>query len=429
MKIAVVLFGQPRFYKETAISFNREFRTFFNHEVDVFAHLWDNVGYKPEDDWFEKNNKLSGSNLKEDFCELYQPKGIMVENPDEKFNGIAKSLSDILETYREERLENSYYPEGVLGRKKIITSKSGGCGCGNEMDCCLTSVRSGNDKILRYEMGQFYSISRAMELKESYERQNNFEYDLVIRVRTDGIYTPPEYYENKKEYAEQKEKYYTHLDRHYEGVGIFGHGLKIVKGYGNGQHDPRGKRSDEYHLKLQSISFKDGAIESALVDVRQPEINISNFLESVNDMINEQGLFVNPWKLHFKDWIMYADNETANRAWSGMITTYTTIIFNDITRFITGKNLAHMPVGEVINGTSILLNNAKACSNQTVLSRVDKKQNDFSKMRFFKVVHLDGDKRKGIFKTATKRKESHCIECGNDREMKNRAIKNLTGNF
>ena len=58
MRIAVLIYGQPRFFEETAESFNKEFRTYFDHDVDVFMHLWNNVGYSPNDDARKTNNQL-----------------------------------------------------------------------------------------------------------------------------------------------------------------------------------------------------------------------------------------------------------------------------------------------------------------------------------------------------------------------------------
>ena len=35
MRIAVLIYGQSRFFEETAESFNKEFRTYFDHDVDI----------------------------------------------------------------------------------------------------------------------------------------------------------------------------------------------------------------------------------------------------------------------------------------------------------------------------------------------------------------------------------------------------------
>ena len=78
-----------------------------------------------------------------------------------------------------------------------------------------TAIKIGDGRVLRYEMGQFYSISKAIQQKAYYEKQNNFKYDLVVRVRTDSFYIPPELYGNHKDiYYEDKEKYYGALHKY-----------------------------------------------------------------------------------------------------------------------------------------------------------------------------------------------------------------------
>ena len=59
MKIAVCIFGQPRFFKEAAESFRKEFLDMPNHKVDVFIHCWDEIGYTPEDDINGTNEKAT----------------------------------------------------------------------------------------------------------------------------------------------------------------------------------------------------------------------------------------------------------------------------------------------------------------------------------------------------------------------------------
>ena len=46
MRLAVLLFGQGRFFDITWPLIKQEF-TFDNVEVDYFVHFWDNTGYTP----------------------------------------------------------------------------------------------------------------------------------------------------------------------------------------------------------------------------------------------------------------------------------------------------------------------------------------------------------------------------------------------
>ena len=47
MKVAVLLFGQPRFFNITKQLIREEFEL-PGHTVDFFAHFWDKVGYLPD---------------------------------------------------------------------------------------------------------------------------------------------------------------------------------------------------------------------------------------------------------------------------------------------------------------------------------------------------------------------------------------------
>ena len=47
MKIAVLFYGQPRFFNITKGFIKKEF-TFDGHTTHYFAHLWENVGYTPD---------------------------------------------------------------------------------------------------------------------------------------------------------------------------------------------------------------------------------------------------------------------------------------------------------------------------------------------------------------------------------------------
>lgn len=71
MRIAVCIFGQPRFYKEAAESFRQEFFDMPDHEVDVFMHCWDEIGYTPDDDINETNEEYENQKLKDEIWNLY----------------------------------------------------------------------------------------------------------------------------------------------------------------------------------------------------------------------------------------------------------------------------------------------------------------------------------------------------------------------
>jgi len=363
MKIAVCIFGQPRFYKESGESFRKEYFDLPGHEVDIFMHCWDEIGYTPKDDINNSNKKHNSEKLKDELFNLYQPKGILVESPEGSFSETARSLAKTIFTVRDSKLYEDKDWRKCLGKKRVKTFSSG--------DDAKTSIRIANEKILYYEMGQFYSLDQAMNLKAWYEKENNFKYDLVIRVRTDAFFRPVEIYPSEEEYYLEKENYYTKLHKNCEGKGVMCHGLQVIC-------DQSHPDSSGMKISLEKINFEGG--EVAEVILKDKEVNI--FPDSFLDP-NGHSSF--PWRLHIKDWIIYADSETADRVWAGMLSTYIALVSNDIVRFMGNKQIGLMPGGEVVNGAAALLNNS--CLHRQPLQG-----------RCLKIVHPNESMRKSGFK-------------------------------
>lgn len=175
------MFGQPRFLKET-INLIREEFNLPGHSVHYFAHFWDRIGYTPnggEDEYDTKEyydlikEKLPGSNLPNKSSQ----KNIIIKNYEE----LDSVCNNILEYIR-------------LHKRNLPISKR----------CELIG--------LRYKFGQHLSMKLAFDRIVSYENENNFKYDIVIKVRTDIVYSTIENYTNSKEYYKIKNDFYTNLD-------------------------------------------------------------------------------------------------------------------------------------------------------------------------------------------------------------------------
>ena len=403
MKIAVCIFGQPRFFKESAESFRKEFFDMPNHEVDVFIHCWDEVGYTPDDDINSTNEKPNNQELKDEIWNEYGGnegyiKGMVIESPEDKFYDIADGLGSVIHTIRDEKLYEEVDWRKDMGKFLPKEMEK------DILDCSTIKIKSG--KVLRYEMGQFYSISQVIQLKDfhEYEMRKNenkkdFKYDLVVRVRTDSFYVPPEIYGNNKDkYYEDKEKYYGALHKYYGGVGIMGHGLKIVCGLGNGADTPKGKNDTGYFTDLEYIYFKN----SQIVDIKNAPYERKPII--ADNLIDSNGMFSFPWKLHLKDWILVSDSDTADRAWGGMMSTYITYVTNDLIRFVGKKQTGLMPGGEVLNGFAGLIGDAKLIQipDYTEESGANSRWAgiplESNKRRLLKVVNRNVDKRKYPFK-------------------------------
>ena len=135
-KIALLLYGQPRFFNYTYSHILQEY-TIKNCETHIFAHFWKDIGFGPEDD--KTNNYYNIDNL--------------------------------------EQLLNN------IGTKKYIVEDY------TELDKTISHIHKKiNIRLKRYKLGQHLSMERCFNLITKYQEQNNIKYDIVIKVRTDILY-------------------------------------------------------------------------------------------------------------------------------------------------------------------------------------------------------------------------------------------------
>lgn len=150
-KTALLLHGQPRFFKECYSSIYDNIIK--PNNCDVFIHFWNNKDGNNE--WsnvgpsYKKNTKDIEKNIDENIenklIKLYSPKKIISENQ-----------IDFNNTDNEEHITNE---EQTFYKSNKITF------------------------FLFYSM--YYSIYKVNELKKKYENENNFKYNTVIKIRFD----------------------------------------------------------------------------------------------------------------------------------------------------------------------------------------------------------------------------------------------------
>lgn len=172
MKVAVLLFGQPRFLTDITYSFIKEEFDLPGHEVHFYAHFWDSIGYTPcgEEVYYDKEElyNMWGNNFKFD----NKFKNIIIENYDELDN-----LCNHI-TYFATKLHNRPLPIGK------------------------------NLQQLRYKFGQHLSMKKCFSKILQYEEKHNFKYDLVVKTRSDIVYRTKTCYNTVEEYYKDKEDYY-----------------------------------------------------------------------------------------------------------------------------------------------------------------------------------------------------------------------------
>jgi hypothetical protein len=156
MRIAVLLCAQPRFLNLTYKRIKKEFNI-PNAQVDFFIHFWNVVGFSPQCE--RTKDYIADDNL-EKYIHYLEPKKYKIEDYSE--------LDNLVFLFK-----NLYT---FLVSDKIL-------------------LKGIQDKY-RYEFGQWFSNKRAYSLMEEYEQENNFKYDIVIRTKTDYIYSNSDKLEN-----------------------------------------------------------------------------------------------------------------------------------------------------------------------------------------------------------------------------------------
>jgi hypothetical protein len=163
IKLAILLYGQPRFFEYTYKNIQEAY-TIDGCETDFFAHFWEDVGFHPGDDYTD-----TYVNTKDKVKECLIDLG-------------AKNY--IQEDYTELDLFSD--------AQKIVYGF-----------LTQSRIRSINNTRGRYHYGQHLSLYKCFSLMEKFERRKNFKYDIVIKVRSDWIYSPSDSITKYKTYIEK----------------------------------------------------------------------------------------------------------------------------------------------------------------------------------------------------------------------------------
>ena len=162
MKVALCLYGQPRFVNEVAPHIVKNLCE--GYDVDVFFHFWfdENLQTKPYkyggDGGWEK--KRISSTAVDDAIKLYGPKLYKVEK--------SKSFKDSTI-----KTDYSYYPNGEL----VPWSKH----------WKETDEPNYIPRIVNNNISYLYTINQVNLLRKEYEYAHNFKYDWIVKCRTDTM--------------------------------------------------------------------------------------------------------------------------------------------------------------------------------------------------------------------------------------------------
>ena len=135
MKIAILLFGQPRFFDLTKDLIKQEF-DLPGHDVHYFAHFWDHLGYVPHGEEESYDTPALYDNIYESLPEV---KSILIQSYDQEDS--CSNLKDVC--------EHMLYFTHKLHSRKIPCGK--------------------NINNLYYKFGQHWSMKRCFDRIQKYE--------------------------------------------------------------------------------------------------------------------------------------------------------------------------------------------------------------------------------------------------------------------
>ena len=171
-RLAVLIHGQPRFINYTW-KFIKEEYTIPDIETCYFAHMWEDIGYIPEDCYVKDYEKLDlAKDVEKDITVL------KIDNYD--------ILYDVV---------RNFHPK----IKEIMRNKH-------------KPVHPDKIPALGYRYGQYVSKQEAYKLLKEYEKTHDIKFDIVVTQKTDFAYKNKECYETKKEYMQEKIDLYADVE-------------------------------------------------------------------------------------------------------------------------------------------------------------------------------------------------------------------------
>jgi len=151
MKIALCISGQPRNLDQCFPHFKKAFLDNKNIQVDVFAHIWWDEEYEGKTYMWHSTAKFEKEDLGKKFLQMFQPKSYKIEKQRQFDLSFCKQ-------------HNMSWLDPSLPQKQLDIFTPGALFC---------------------VMSQSYSIWQSDILRQSSEE----EYDLVVRARTDTVFS------------------------------------------------------------------------------------------------------------------------------------------------------------------------------------------------------------------------------------------------
>jgi len=230
MKLAVVLFGQPRFWDLSYKSIIQE-TTFENSTTDYYFHFWDKIAYNTDDPEY----KLTDTD-KANIVDAYKPKKYSFTD----YSILEETCDDVYRIVKKQKKELNKFLDEKHGtpEKELLPTDT--------IEDIINNVQKlNNDNIQRhasrlrktifevtqpknltYFLGQFVSLQEGAKLVE----EEGEEYDYIFRLRTDVLFVTPDLYKNKTDYLNDKQLFYNRIENLDKGIFCRTGDLQIWEG-------------------------------------------------------------------------------------------------------------------------------------------------------------------------------------------------------
>ena len=279
MKLAVLLYGQPRFWDLSYESILQE-TTFEGCTTDYYFHFWDKIGYGHSDP-----ESVVTDQDKQKLIDIYQPKKYEFTD----YQPLTEKCNELFE-----------FVNGLKGGLNYFYKENGKM---IPLNLGKSIFEICEPEHLEYYLGQFTSLERAANLVEG-------DYDYIFRIRTDLMFVTPDMYEDERFYRSDKKLFYHRLEKQEKGVFCKFGDLQIWEGArdvskNHTDHQPikrttyeqfsilndtlyakkRGKGDCEiYNPKVQYLHMKDWYI---LGSGKEMLHSMKNYFDTIYDMVEK----------------------------------------------------------------------------------------------------------------------------------------------
>ena len=311
MKLAVLLYGQPRFWELSYKSIIQE-TTFNNCTTDYYFHFWDKIAYGHSDPEYNLSEQE-----KQKIIDAYKPKKHIFTdyNPLEK---VCEEVFKVVENMKE-GLNYFYKENGKM--EPLNLGKS-------IFETCAPEH-------LTYYLGQFVSLELGANLIDE-------KYDYIFRIRTDLLFVTPDLYDDPTYYEKDKRLFYHRLEKREKGIFCKFGDLQIWEG----ARDVSGNHTDHQPIKrttYEQLSF----LNDKMYAKKRSQGDC--------DVYNTKTQY-----LHMKDWYILGSGEEMLWSMKNYITTIL-IMISKSRSFLKKDGIdINWAAGEIVCGEVLGLNGINA---------------------------------------------------------------------